>query len=165
MGGGGSDIDSPSGLHLSGPFSAFSGEKWLREEQRRENAIFLSLAKYIPSGSIVDRISVGQEMILVRSRKQRDGSSTELDWERGREGCPWVRIELARRLSVNGNVCQEKWREEEGEKLCFREEPAVRWRPRNKLTLCLVSKICQPWPPTSNYFGVCVSLCVGVCEK
>lgn len=41
--------------------------------KRGENAIFLSLAKYIPSGGISDRISAGQEMILVRSRKQRGG--------------------------------------------------------------------------------------------
>ncbi len=38
--------------------------------KRGENAIFLSLAKYTPSGGIMDRISAGQEMILVRSRKQ-----------------------------------------------------------------------------------------------
>lgn len=60
----------------------------------------------------MDRISAGQEMILVRSRKQRDGSSAESDQETGREGCPWVRIKLAQRLQVNGNVCQENWREE-----------------------------------------------------
>lgn len=88
---------------------------WEMRERRREgwkrgeNAISLSLAKYTPSGSIMDRISAGQEMILVRSRKQRGGSSAELDWERGNEGCPWVRIELARQLYVNGNICAESW--------------------------------------------------------
>lgn len=39
--------------------------------KRGEDAISLSLAKYTPSGSIMDRISAGQEIILVRSRKQR----------------------------------------------------------------------------------------------
>lgn len=78
--------------------------------KRGENAIFLSLAKYTPSGSIMDRISAGQEMILVRSRKQREGGRLEgLDWERGNEGCPWVRIESARQLHVNGNICAESW--------------------------------------------------------
>lgn len=105
----------PSGQHLSGLSAAFSAGRFLRNERRREggkrgeDAIFLSLAKYTPSGSIMDRISAGQEMILVRSRKQREGSVAELDWERGNEGCPWVRTELARRLHVNGNVCAENW--------------------------------------------------------
>lgn len=73
----------------------------------------------------MDRISAGQEMILVRSRKQRWGGLAELDWERGNEGCPWVRIELAQQLHVNGNICTESWWEEEGEKLCFRGKAAV----------------------------------------
>lgn len=48
-----------------------AGSWEMREGWKRgENAIFLSLAKYTPSGSIMDRISVGQEMILVRLRKQ-----------------------------------------------------------------------------------------------
>ncbi len=51
-----------------------------------------------------------------------------MDWERGNEGCPWVRIELARQLHVNGNICAENWWEEEGEKLCFRGKAAVRRR-------------------------------------
>lgn len=76
---------SPSGQHLSGLSAAFSAGRFLRNEGRREgwkrgeNAIFLSLAKYTPSGSIMDRISAGQEMILVRSRKQREVSVAELD--------------------------------------------------------------------------------------
>lgn len=58
--------------------------------RRREDAIFLSLAKYTPSGSIMDEISAGQEMILMRSRKQSVGIVAELDWEASGEGCPWV---------------------------------------------------------------------------
>lgn len=69
---------SPSGQHLSGLSADFSAGRFLRNEgregwKRGEDAIFLSLAKYTPSGSIMDRISAGQEMILVRSRKQRRG--------------------------------------------------------------------------------------------
>lgn len=52
----------------------------------------------------------------------------QLDWERGSEGCPWVRIELAQQPHVNGNICAENWLEEEGEKLCFRGKPAARRR-------------------------------------
>lgn len=55
----------------------------------------------------MDRISVGQEMILVRSRKKSRGSEVELDSGRGSERCLRVRTELARWLRVNGNVCTE----------------------------------------------------------
>lgn len=40
----------------------------------------------------MDRISAGQEMILVRSRKKSRGSEVELDSRRGSERCLRVRV-------------------------------------------------------------------------
>lgn len=61
------DTVSPSLLHLSSLSAAFSVGRVLRRARERyrgeENAIFLSLAKYTPSGGITDRTSAGQEMI------------------------------------------------------------------------------------------------------
>lgn len=61
------DTVSPSLLHLSGLSAAFSVGRVLRRGREsyrgEENAIFLSLAKYTPSGGISDRTSAGQEMI------------------------------------------------------------------------------------------------------
>lgn len=41
--------------------------------KRGEDAIFLSLAKYAPGGSIMDRISAGQEMIFGEIEKAEWG--------------------------------------------------------------------------------------------
>lgn len=84
-----SALQASTSQDLSAGFSAgrFPGRTGGRDGSEGENAIFLSLAKYTPSGSRTDRISAGQEMILVRSREER----VQLGWTGtggSNKGCP-----------------------------------------------------------------------------